>query len=100
MRARDVTKTGSSKRVDGIDNNHHAIIAVFRKSARPAQPCYLVVCNFDILGEQTLATDLSALLPTTNPVSCIDLLTGQSHTFASPTISLVMPKCSAKVLMF
>ena len=83
-----------------VDNNHHAVIAAFRKDARPGKIGLLVVCSFDILGEQPFEADLSDILGKDKPVNCVDLLTGKEHTFSSAKIKLILPKCAAMVLGF
>jgi hypothetical protein len=90
----------SGDNVQFVDGNHHAIIAAYRKDQRPGRHGFLVICSFDILGEQAFDADLSAILGTNGAVSCVDLLTGQEKTFAAASVSMVLPKCAAFVLKF
>jgi hypothetical protein len=83
-----------------VDNNHNAVIAAFRKDARPGKSGFLVICNFDILYEHAFETDLSQILNTKGPVHCVDLLNGQERTFPSARVCLVLAVCAAHVLMF
>lgn len=83
-----------------VDNNHHAVIAAFRKDARPGKSGFLVICNFDILSEHAFEADLSQILGTKGIVHCVDLLNGQEWTFAGARVSLVLKVCAAHVLMF
>ncbi|QOV89199.1 alpha-amylase family glycosyl hydrolase [Humisphaera borealis] len=83
-----------------VDNNHHALMAAFRKDGRPGLPGLLVICNFDIGGEHAFEADLSPFLGETGPFNCVDLITGQERSFASSRISLTMAPCAACVLKF
>lgn len=83
-----------------VDNNHHAVIAVFRKDPRPGKVGFLIVCNFDIFHEHAFETNLSAFLITPGPHRCVDLLSGQERTFKDAEVCLVIPACSAVVLRF
>jgi hypothetical protein len=83
-----------------VDNNHHAVIAAYRKDTRPGQVGFLVVCNFDILGEQVFEVDLAAVLGSDKPTQCVDLLTGKKTDFADAKASFVLPACGAMVLRF
>ncbi len=83
-----------------IDNGHEAIIAAFRTDKRPNHPGCLVICNFDILKEQEFKFNLSAFLPQTESIACVDLLTGEKFTFDSPSATLTLPPCAAYVLKF
>ncbi len=83
-----------------LDKNHHAIIAAFRKDARPNKIGFLILCNFDIHYEHVFETDLSEFLPADHPIRCIDLLTNNEIPLAAPRISIVLPKCAALVLEF
>jgi hypothetical protein len=83
-----------------VDNNHHAVIAAFRKDTRAGKSGYLVICNFDILNQHAFEADLTLQLGTTGPVRCVDLLTGQERTFSTPCVCLILATCAAYVLMF
>ncbi len=83
-----------------VDNNHHAVIAAFRKDPRPGKSGFLIVCNFDILNEHAFEADLSQLLGTTGPIHSVDLLSAQEKNFAHAHVAFVLPPCAALVLMF
>jgi hypothetical protein len=83
-----------------VDNNHHAVIAAFRRDDRPGKTGFLIVCNFDILHEHALEADLSSMLGSNGLVTCTDLLTGEKRTFASAHVCVVLPVCGALVLRF
>ncbi len=82
-----------------VDNDHHAVIAAFRKDNRPGKRGILVICNFDIFHEHAFETDLTEMLGK-GAASCVDLISGQAWTFAGGLASLVLPACSAMVLKF
>jgi hypothetical protein len=83
-----------------VDNNHHAVIAAFRKDARPGKNGFLVICNFDILNAHPIDIDLSKILATERAVKCVDLLNGKEWTFDKARVSFVVAVCAAHVLMF
>jgi starch synthase (maltosyl-transferring) len=83
-----------------VDNGHHAIIAAFRRYDGMLALGFLVVCNFDISGEQQISIDLRPILETGGPAVCRDLLTGEMHVFPQSPIELVLGPCAAQVLMF
>ncbi len=83
-----------------VDNNHHAVIAAFRKDPRPGKTGFLIICNFDIQNEHTFEADLSDQLKTEGTITCTDLLHGGKQTFPDATITLDLPACAAYVLMF
>jgi Glycogen debranching enzyme, glucanotransferase domain len=83
-----------------VDDGHHAVIAVFRKDDQPGKIGYLVLCNFDIMGEQNFEIDLSRVLNTTGPIRCIDLLEKQEITYPSAQVTFKLPACAARVLQF
>jgi hypothetical protein len=83
-----------------VDENHHAVIAAFRKDTRPGKSGFLVICNFDILNEHPFEADLAEILGTDKAVYCIDLLTGQEWIFPHACVSLVLAKYAAHVLRF
>ncbi len=80
-----------------VDNGHHAVIAAYRKDKGAAG--YLVVCNFDIMGQQHFETDLSAMLESSGPLNCVDLLSGTEYRFAGPRVSFMLPPSGALVLL-
>ncbi len=83
-----------------VDDGHHAIIAAFRHETGKETSGFLVVCNFDILSSQHITIDLQPILKTEGPVSCYELLTGQTLDFPEPKIELLLPQCAAQVLKF
>ena len=83
-----------------VDNHHHAVIAAFRKNKPVPHSGYLVICNFDIMGDQVFETDLSQVLDISGPITCRDLLTNQTLVFTTPKIKVLLPACAAMVLMF
>lgn len=80
-----------------VDNAHDAVIAAFRKDDQPGRSGFLVLCNFDIMGEQQIEIDLTGLMPTTEPIRCLDLINDQEQTFAGPRISLKLAACAVHV---
>jgi len=83
-----------------VDEGHEAIIAAFRQDTGPDAIGFLVVCNFDILGQQRLVVDLGPLLGTTGPVTYCELLSGESHALPTSRLELLLPACTAQVLKF
>jgi hypothetical protein len=83
---------------DFVDNNHHAVIAAFRKDDRPDKLGFLVACNFDIFNPHLLDADLSPLLRQVPAESCVDLITGQSIALNGSNAQLSLPPCSAMVI--
>ena len=83
-----------------VDNGHDAIIAAFRNDKRPGEAGCLVVCNFDIAGDQVLEADLSPFLGNAEIVRCVDLLSGEKLGFAGPRVRLTLGACRALVLKF
>lgn len=83
-----------------VDNGHHAVIAAFRKAERPGVAGFLVVCNFDIMGEQQIEIDLSGLVPSSGNVSCVDLVDDVKRTFPGPRFTLTLGACAAHVFQF
>jgi hypothetical protein len=81
-----------------VDDNHHAVIAAFRRDDRQGHAGLLVVCNFDILHEHIFEPDLTSVLGGNGPVHCIDLLTGKESKFTAAKIRLILPACAAIVL--
>jgi len=80
-----------------VDNAHHAVIAAHRKDK--GSGWYLVVCNFDIMGQQHFETDLAGLLECSGPLNCVDLLSGTTYSFSGPRVSFLLPPSGALVLM-
>ena len=91
---------GRGENCQFVDNSHHAIIAAFRKDARPGKAGFLVICNFDILNQHAFEVDLSKQLGTEGPVTCVDLLTGQEQTFPHARVSPGAGRVRAQVLKF
>ena len=83
-----------------VDDGHDAVIAVFRKDDQPGRTGFLVVCNFDILGEQDIEIDLSTHLGTKGPIKCVDLMDDEEQTFPSPRLSFRLSACAVQVLQF
>ncbi len=83
-----------------VDNGHHAVIAAFRQDIE--QNCYgfLVVCNFDIFGQQQISFDLSSFLPNVGPYSYCELISDQIHEFPNSSFELLLQPCSAQVIRF
>ncbi|HSI34113.1 MAG TPA: alpha-amylase family glycosyl hydrolase [Tepidisphaeraceae bacterium] len=78
-----------------VDGGHDAVIAAFRTDDRPGRVGILVVCNFDIAGEQQVEIDLAPFLPpgVSAPVHCTDLLTGRAHEFAAAKLRHTIAPC-------
>ncbi len=74
-----------------VDNDHHAILAAFRRDTRPGQSGFLILCNFDISKSHPFEADLSNLLKTDGPLHCTDLLTGEKKSFPTSTLTLTLP---------
>ena len=78
-----------------VDNGHHAVIAAYRKDKGAG---YLVVCNFDIMGQQYIEMDLAGVLESSGPLICVDLLSGTVSKFPGPRVSFLLPASGALVL--
>jgi hypothetical protein len=83
-----------------VDNNHHAIIAAFRRETGSVTKGFLVICNFDILSSQVITIDLTNYLGTQKATKCEDILNGEKYAFPSPIVDFVLGACTAKVLKF
>jgi len=83
-----------------VDNGHDAIIAAFREDSDTKANGFLVVCNFDILGNQSIKIDMSPFFKSDGPFLCTELLSGESRIFYTKLIELDLPPCGAEVLKF
>ncbi|HET6248601.1 MAG TPA: alpha-amylase family glycosyl hydrolase [Tepidisphaeraceae bacterium] len=83
-----------------VDNNHHAVIAAFRRDSRPGKIGFLVICNFDILNEHAFEADLSKIPGMRSTGRCVDLLTGKDYSITAAKVSLTLKVCAAHVLVF
>ena len=81
-----------------VDGGHHAVIAMFRKENRPGRLGFLVVCNFDIMGEQEIQIDLAAAIGVDGPVQCVDLIDDATRFTTGPQLTLRLPACGVHVL--
>ena len=81
-----------------VDNGHHAIIAAYRKEHAPRTGGYLVVCNFDIMGQQQIEIDLSSSIEGAGPLAFVELISGKELSFPSRRVSLTLPPSGAMVL--
>jgi hypothetical protein len=83
-----------------VDRNHASIIAAYRKSNELEVFGFLIICNFDIEAEQSLAVELSTILNIPPPYACVELLSGESKFYQlSHTIFSLSP-CGVQVLKF
>jgi hypothetical protein len=83
-----------------LDDGHPAIIAAFRHDTDMQAIGFLVVCNFDTTSPQYIKVDLSQILGTNNPVSCLELLSEKTINFPDTKLEILLPQCTAQVLMF
>ncbi|MGO8669975.1 MAG: alpha-amylase family glycosyl hydrolase [Capsulimonadaceae bacterium] len=83
-----------------VDHGHHAMIAAWRKDVGTQAFGFLVVCNFDIAGPQSISIDLAPFVGTGGPLPCIELLSRETQVFQTSRIDLTLPPCSAQVLKF
>jgi starch synthase (maltosyl-transferring) len=83
-----------------VDEGHAAIIAAFRRDSGTDSPGFLVVCNFDTSSTQHIAVELGPVFSKDGPVSCVDLLTGLTHTFPHQRLEIAMAAGAAQVLKF
>lgn len=83
-----------------VDNGHHAVIAAYREDTETQSIGYLVACNFDIHGFQTIVVDLSADIGSDPPVSCRELISEEMRVFSGPRVEITLPPCGAQVLHF
>jgi hypothetical protein len=61
---------------------------------------FLVLCNFDIGGTQSITIDLTTLLQTDGPFECVELISGVTHLFPNARLDIELAPCSAQVLRF
>jgi hypothetical protein len=80
-----------------VDNDHHAIIAAFRQQKETNG--ILIICNFDILSQQHITIDLSSTFGK-NPLSAIELISGEKIVFESSNLEFNLPPCSSLVIYF
>jgi starch synthase (maltosyl-transferring) len=83
-----------------VDNGHSAVIAAFRRDTGTQALGFLVVCNFDTLGPQRITVDLAPFFETDGPLSCCELLSGETQNFPHPHLELVLAPSGAQVLKF
>ena len=83
-----------------VDDNHEAIIAVFRREIANPGLGYLVVCNFDIAAPQEIEIDLEPLIGEVDVIHCTDLLTDEKTLVSTSLMNLELAPCSALVLHF
>ena len=83
-----------------VDDAHPAVIAAFRDSADPGGAGFLVACNFDIYNTQHIVADLTQFLGSHGPFECIELLSGQSRSYAESRVEIALEPCGAQVLEF
>jgi len=91
-------RTGENCRF--VDDGHDAIIAAFRKDSGKQSFGFLVVCNFDIYSSHQITIDLTTMLETNEPVSYTELLRDEAFIIPNPHLELMLPPCTAQVLMF
>jgi hypothetical protein len=82
-----------------VDNGHDAVLAAFRESTGKELYGFLVVCNFDIYGEQHISIDISKLIETHEPIASCELISETINVFPGPKFDLTLAPCSAKVFM-
>jgi len=61
---------------------------------------FLVVCNFDIQSPQHIVLNLNTIIGSPGPFMYTDLLSEDSKNNLQDELELLLPPCSAKVLMF
>ena len=89
-----------------VDGGHPAVIAAFRRNTGSLQDAeapeggFLVVCNLDTLSPQRIVIDLAPLLGPGGPYPCRELLGGEARIILDPRLELLLPPCTAQVLMF
>jgi hypothetical protein len=83
-----------------VDDGHPAVIAAFRQDTGTDALGFLVACNFDTGSPQSVVVDLASVLGTDGPFPCRELLTGETQTVPHPRLELLLPPCTAQVLMF
>jgi len=83
-----------------VDNGHDAVIAAFRQDETDEHYGFLVVCNFDITGQQSITIDLAPFLDGIGPYRYIELLTNRARTIGNPILELQLAACATQVLKF
>jgi hypothetical protein len=83
-----------------VDGGHPAVIAAFRQDPEANADGFLVVCNFDTHSPQSVTVDLAEIPGLHDPFPCRDLLSGVEQSFPHPRLDLLLPPCTAQVLMF
>ena len=83
-----------------VDDGHEAIVAVFRSDSGPQSSGFLVLCNFDIAGAQSIKVDLTTMLGSTGPFAYCDLISGESQRMPEPIFEIHLAPCQAQVLKF
>jgi len=83
-----------------VDNGHPAIIAVFRADTGVQAMGFLVICNFDTREAQKLTIDLAPLMDAGEPISCCELLSGDTRQNPHQRLDLLLPPCAASVFRF
>jgi len=83
-----------------VDDGHPAVIAAFRLERGTQERGFLVVCNFDTGSPQRVRVDLAPLLGSEGPFPCLELLGGETQTFAHHPFELLLPPCAAQVWQF
>jgi Glycogen debranching enzyme, glucanotransferase domain len=83
-----------------VDGGHDAVIAVFRKDEQPGRFGFLIICNFDILGDQEVKIDLTSMLGTSGPIKCLDLLDNEERSSPSAHITFKLSAGAVRVLRF
>jgi hypothetical protein len=95
LTAHPVFRTGGN--CEFVDSDHHAIIAAVRKEK--GGRAYLVICNFDIIGEQNFDVDLSPFIEQSGPVTWVELISGDEMNFDAARVNVRLKPCGAMVLM-
>jgi Glycogen debranching enzyme, glucanotransferase domain len=83
-----------------VDNGHSAIIAAFRRDTGTQAFGFLVVCNFDTVNPQRITIELASLLEKDGPITCDELLSGETRNFPNPHLELLLAPSAAQVLKF
>ena len=83
-----------------VDDGHPAVIAAFRQDTGTEALGFLVVCNFDTRSPQRITIDLAPFLGSGGPISCLELLSGETKSFPNPHPELELAPCAAQVLKF
>ena len=83
-----------------VDDGHPAVLAAFRREDGTRVFGFLVVCNFDTQSPQCITVDLTPMFGIDGPISCGELLSGETQIFPQLRLELVLPPCTAQVLSF